>query len=61
MAEYLVSWGINLDADTPEGAAAQALDIQRGPDSRATAFDITDAAGETKRIDVAELALPVAG
>ena len=61
MAEYVVRWKIELEADSPQDAAAQALDIQRDPDSIATVFDVVDPGGASKTVDVAELALPVAG
>ena len=60
MAEYLVRWEIELEADNPQDAAAQALDIHRDPDSIATVFDVVDPDGETTRVDVQELKLPVA-
>ncbi|HRO60530.1 MAG TPA: hypothetical protein PKZ27_03050 [Rhodocyclaceae bacterium] len=40
MSEYLVSWLINIDADTPEEAAAKAREIQLDPHSMATIFDV---------------------
>lgn len=40
MAEYLVTWSIDIDADSPEDAAAQALEIHRDPDSIATIFKV---------------------
>jgi len=41
MAEYLVVWKIELDADSPEEAAKEARRIQLDPESYATVFDIT--------------------
>ena len=41
MTEYLVSWLINIDANTPEEAAAKAREIQLDPHSMATIFDVT--------------------
>jgi len=52
MGEYLVRWEIEIEAETPQDAAAQALDIQRDPDSIATVFDVSGADGETTRVDV---------
>ena len=37
---YQVKWVIDIEADTPEEAAQQALAIQRNPESIATVFDI---------------------
>jgi hypothetical protein len=42
MTEFLVSWKINLDADSPQEAAQKALDIQRDPTSIATVFKVVD-------------------
>lgn len=42
MAEYLVEWKIEIDADSPEAAARKALAIQRNPKSIAVVFDVTD-------------------
>lgn len=52
MPEYLVQWEIDLIAETPEAAAAKALDIQRDPDSLATVFDVTNEDGRTVRVDL---------
>lgn len=37
---YLVRWSIDLDAETPEEAAAEALRIQRDTGSTATFFEV---------------------
>ena len=42
MTEYIVSWKINLDADSPQEAAQKALEIQRDPESIATVFKVVD-------------------
>jgi hypothetical protein len=42
MTEYLVTWKIDIDADSPEEAAAQALICQRDPESTATIFEVTE-------------------
>lgn len=42
MNEYLVTWGIELDADSPEDAALQALAIHRDPKSIATVFNVAE-------------------
>lgn len=52
MPEYLVQWEINISAESPEAAAAKALEIQRDPNSIATVFDVTDEDGRTARIDL---------
>ena len=43
MPAYTVLWEIELDADTPEEAARQALQIHRDPTSIATIFSGYDA------------------
>ena len=48
--QYRVSWEIDVDADSPEEAAQQALTIQADPDSIATCFTVVDEHGN--RIDV---------
>ncbi len=50
--EYRVTWIIELDADSFEDAANQALEIQRDPESLATHFTITNEHGETQEIDL---------
>lgn len=55
MHEYLVTWAINLTADTPEDAAAQAHRIMLDPSSLATMFDVADECGATFEIDAADL------
>lgn len=52
MAEYLVSWEIELDADSPLDAAKLALEIHRDPTSIATVFDVVDESGTKTRIDL---------
>lgn len=52
MPDYLVTWEININAESPEAAAAKALEIQRDPNSIATVFDVTDEDGRTARIDL---------
>ena len=38
--EFRVRWEIDIDADSPEAAARQALEIQRDPNSLATIFEV---------------------
>jgi hypothetical protein len=40
MPEYLVRWEIDIEADSPQQAAAQALAIQRDRHAIATVFDV---------------------
>ena len=39
--QYLVTWTIECDADSPKKAAEQALEIQRDSYSEATYFEVT--------------------
>jgi len=55
MPDYLVTWTIDIKADTAEAAAREALAIQRDPNSTATVFDTIDDAGETRRVDLTEI------
>jgi len=50
--EYRVTWIIDLDAESFEEAAQEALEIQRDPDSLATHFTVTDEDGRTKEVDI---------
>lgn len=40
MSEYRVIWEIDIEAETAEDAARQALEIQRNPESIATVFGV---------------------
>ena len=52
MTHYIVSWSIDIDADSYEQAADMALAIQRDRSSTATVFDVEDVAtGKSKLID----------
>ena len=42
MKSYHVLWEIDIDADSPEDAAREALLIQRDPASSATVFGVTE-------------------
>lgn len=56
MTTYLITWYIELDADSAEEAAQKALEIQRDPDSTATVFDVQAEGGNSVCIvDVLEL------
>ena len=39
MKEYLITWQIEIEADTPEEAVKEALKIQRDPKSTAVIFE----------------------
>jgi hypothetical protein len=54
MKGYLVTWEIELDADSPEAAARLALEIQRDPNSIATVFQVQGENGE-EIVDITEL------
>ena len=49
---YLVEWYIDIEADTPEAAAREALTLQRDPESTATVFHVTNRHGETAAVDL---------
>ena len=50
--EFVVTWVIELDADSPEEAARQALEVQRDAESIATHFRVRDADGNEIEIDI---------
>ena len=56
MAEFVVVWRIDIEADSPEEAAAKALIIQRDndPANTATVFEVTHTGryGIKKRVTV---------
>jgi hypothetical protein len=52
MREYLVEWRIDIEADSPEEAAAQALVCQRDTESTAVVFDVFDENGEMVTVDL---------
>jgi hypothetical protein len=53
MPNYLVTWCIDIEADTPEEAALAALEIQRRPDSIAVVFEVADKTnGATATVDL---------
>lgn len=54
MTEYTVTWTIDIDADSPEAAAREALAIQRDPDSWAIRFLVEAPDGTETQIDVKE-------
>ena len=50
--QYKVTWTIDLDAESFEDAARQALEVQRDPASIATCFTITDENDTRRNIDL---------
>lgn len=53
MARYRVMWGLELDQPSPAHAAAEALRVQRDPESIATVFSIENIeTGEQYMVDV---------
>lgn len=51
--DYLVRWEIDVTATSPKAAAKVALNIQRDSDTNlAQVFDVTNARGETTRVDL---------
>lgn len=52
--EYLVTWAIDIYAESPEEAAREALRIQRDPDNIATVFEIR-LGDESTTVDLAAL------
>jgi hypothetical protein len=49
---YVVTWEIELDAESPLEAAREAQRIQRDPKSIASVFDVSDGSGDIERIDL---------
>lgn len=45
MAEYLITWTIEIEADSPLEAVQEARKIQLDPDSQATVFTAEDDEG----------------
>ena len=50
--EFRVIWQIDLDAESPEDAARQALAIHRNPDSWATHFEVRGPHGRIHDVDL---------
>jgi hypothetical protein len=55
MNGYLVTWQIDMDADTPEEAAIKALHIMRDEESSAKYFLVGDEDGEIHEVDLCEV------
>lgn len=54
MTEYLVTWRVELSANSPEDAARQAREIQLDPDSTALVYRVSGPRGEQYAIDLEE-------
>ncbi|MDD4987000.1 MAG: hypothetical protein PHQ43_14745 [Dehalococcoidales bacterium] len=52
--EYSIKWEIDLSAESPQEAAAEALGIQRDKNSTATIFSVTDSNGKETYIDASD-------
>ena len=55
--EYLVTWEVNVDADSPKEAAEIAEGIMKDQavgNTERGVFDVTDEDGETTHVDLAE-------
>lgn len=55
MKPYVVSWTIEIDADSPEQAVREARKVMLDPQSLATVFHVVDEDGNTRQIDAALL------
>lgn len=52
MANFKVTWVIDVEADSAKEAAEQALKIHRDPASIATVFYVQDENGNTATVDL---------
>ena len=50
--EYQVTWKIEVEAESFEEAVKLALEIQRDPNSIATLFEVKDASGTIRELDI---------
>ena len=55
---YLVTWEMDIYADSPWEAAEKAWDHMRAPDSSANVFEVIDANGVGTIIDLSEEGQP---
>ncbi len=53
-SHYVVTWEMDIDAETPQDAARQAWGHMRAIDSTANVFDVLDEGGECTRVDLME-------
>lgn len=55
MKQYLVTWEIDIYADSPEEAAKEAFEIMQDKDNSATAFTVMEhSTNETTIVDINE-------
>ena len=52
MTTYHVVWEIDVEANSPQEAAAEAHRLVRKPDTTATVYDVFDGEGEVTRVDL---------
>lgn len=52
MQTYFVSWEINIAADSPQAAAAQAFAHMQRPGTTCTVFSVSDGSGEAVTVDL---------
>lgn len=52
MTSYVVTWVIDVDADSPQGAAQRAWDLMHRPGSEANVFTVTDPGGAATEVDL---------
>ena len=50
--QFLVTWKINIEAESSEDAAKEALKIQRDSESIATVFEVTFPDGTIEKVDL---------
>jgi len=50
--EYHITWKIDIDAESFEEAVKLALEIQRDPNSIATQFEVRDASGTIRQLEM---------
>lgn len=50
MREYVVTWRIDIEADSPEEAARKAREIQLRPNSIANVFTVTERGAPLSRV-----------
>lgn len=56
MRSYLITWRIDIEADSPEEAAAQALIAQRDHEATCTCFEVKDKAdGKETFVDLSRI------
>ena len=58
MARYLVTWEIDIEADTPEAAALEAFAHMQRPGTTANFFTVYDERGDGTSVDLEALATP---